>query len=84
MDWRGCSCCGGRCSDNFDSARRSWRTAASALVFRQVLEDLFVERMELNEERFTDYMSKPDMQDLVSTWLADKVFDRVWTGAAPS
>ena len=33
------------------------------LVFRQVLESLFIERMELNEELFTDYMSKPELQD---------------------
>jgi len=29
------------------------------LVFRQVLESLFIERMEFNEELFTDYTSKP-------------------------
>ena len=33
------------------------------LVFRQVLESLFIERMELNEELFTDYMSKPELQE---------------------
>ena len=47
------------------------------LVFRQVLESLFVERMELNEELFTDYMAKPDMQDLVSKWLGSQVYDRL-------
>ena len=39
------------------------------LVFRQVLESGFIERMELNEELFTDYMGKPEMQELVSRWL---------------
>jgi type I restriction enzyme R subunit len=45
------------------------------LVFRQVLETLFTERMELNEELFTAYMSKPDMQDVVAKWLGGKVYD---------
>lgn len=48
------------------------------LVFRQVLESLFIERMELNEELFTDYMSKPELQDLVSNWLGSQVYDRPW------
>ena len=47
------------------------------LVFRQVLESLFIERMELNEELFTDYMSKPEMQELVSKWLGSQVYDRL-------
>lgn len=47
------------------------------LVFRQVLESLFIERMELNEELFTDYMGKPDMQELVSKWLGSQVYDRL-------
>ena len=47
------------------------------LVFRQVLESLFIERMELNEELFTDYMAKPEMQALVSKWLGGQVYDRL-------
>jgi type I restriction enzyme R subunit len=43
------------------------------LVFRQVLESLVIERMELNEELFTDYMSKPELQELVSKWLGSQV-----------
>ncbi|MBN8213795.1 MAG: type I restriction endonuclease subunit R [Xanthomonadales bacterium] len=46
------------------------------LVFRQVLESLFIERMELNEELFTDYMGKPEMQELVSKSLGSQVYDR--------
>jgi type I restriction enzyme R subunit len=49
------------------------------LVFRQVLESLFIERMELNEELFTDYMGKPDVQELVSKWLGGQVYDRLST-----
>ncbi|MBN2706657.1 MAG: hypothetical protein JXR89_09495, partial [Deltaproteobacteria bacterium] len=47
------------------------------LVFRQVLESLFIERMELNEELFTDYMSKPELQDVVSKWLGHQVYERL-------
>lgn len=47
------------------------------LVFRQVLESLFIERMELNEELFADYMGKPEMQELVSKWLGSQVYDRL-------
>jgi type I restriction enzyme R subunit len=46
------------------------------LVFRQVLESLFIERMELNEELFAGYMGKPDMQDLISKSLGSQVYDR--------
>jgi type I restriction enzyme R subunit len=47
------------------------------LVFRQVLESLFIERMEMNEELFTDYMGKPDLQELVSKWLGSQVYQRI-------
>lgn len=47
------------------------------LVFRQVLESLFIERMDLNEELFAEYMSKADMQDLVSKWLGSQVYERL-------
>jgi len=46
------------------------------LVFSQVLESLFIERMELNEELFTDYMGKPELQDLISKWLGSQVYER--------
>ncbi len=47
------------------------------LVFRQVLETLFIERMELNEELFTNYMGKLDMQELVAKWLGSQVYERL-------
>jgi type I restriction enzyme R subunit len=46
-------------------------------VFRQVLESLFIERMELNEELFADYMGKLDVQELVSKWLGSQVYNRL-------
>lgn len=47
------------------------------LVFRQVLESLFIERMELNEDLFTDYMGKPELQELVSKSLGVQVYERL-------
>jgi len=47
------------------------------LVFRQVLESLFIERMELNEGLFAAYMGKPEMQELVSKWLGNLVYGRL-------
>ncbi len=47
------------------------------LVFRQVLESLFIERMELNEELFSDYMSKPELQEVISKWLGSQVYNNL-------
>ncbi len=46
------------------------------LVFRQALESLFIERMDLNEELFTNYMSNPELQEVVSKWLGKQVYNR--------
>lgn len=47
------------------------------LVFRQVLEALFIERMELNEELFTDYMTKPDLQEVIAKWLGSQIYSQL-------
>lgn len=47
------------------------------LVFGQVLESLFIERMELNEELFAQYMSKPELQSVISRWMGAQVYDRL-------
>jgi type I restriction enzyme R subunit len=47
------------------------------LVFQQVLESIFIDRIELNEELFNEYMNKPEMQQLVSKWLGVHVYDRL-------
>jgi len=46
------------------------------LVFRQALESLFIERMDLNEALFTSYMSNPELQDVVSKRLGEQVYKR--------
>lgn len=53
------------------------------LVFRQVLESLFIERMELNEELFTDYMGKPELQELISKWLGSQIYARLSVASKP-
>jgi type I restriction enzyme, R subunit len=47
--------------------------------FQSAPTSLFIERMELNEGLFTDYMSKPDLQELVSKWLGSQVYERLST-----
>lgn len=46
------------------------------LVFKEVLESLFIERMDLNEELFSQYMGDSELQELVSKWLGNKVYQR--------
>jgi len=38
---------------------------------------LFIERMELNEELFADFMGKPELHELVSKWLGSQVYERM-------
>src|SRR5207249_5309398 len=40
------------------------------LVFRNLLETLFVERMDQNEEIFVRYMNDPAFQKVVTAWMA--------------
>ena len=47
------------------------------LVFRQVLESLFIERMDMNEDIFARFMNEPEFQDLVTKGLGQKVYDRL-------
>lgn len=46
------------------------------LVFNQTLDALFIERMELNEELFADYMGRPELRDLISNALGEQVYKR--------
>jgi type I restriction enzyme R subunit len=46
------------------------------LVFNQALDALFIERMELNEELFADYMGRPELRELISNALGEQVYKR--------
>jgi len=47
------------------------------LVFRQVLESLFIERMEMNEELFAKFMNDMEFQHLVTKGLGQRVYARL-------
>ena len=53
-----------------------------ALVFNNMLETLFIERMEQNEEVFARYMNDPAFQKVITTALAEEVYRRLG-GAQP-
>ena len=47
------------------------------LVFNNMLETLFIERMEQNEEVFARYMNDPAFQKMVTTWMGSEVYRRL-------
>ncbi len=47
------------------------------LVFRNLLERLFVERMDQNEEIFIRFMNDRSFQRVVTTWMAEKAYRRL-------
>ena len=53
-----------------------------ALVFNNLLETLFIERMEQNEEVFGRYMNDPAFQKVITAWMSDEVYRRL--GGTPS
>ena len=57
--------------------RRNFQQPATFICsVREILESLYLERMELNGELFTDYMSRQELQDVVSTGLGSEACDR--------
>jgi hypothetical protein len=47
-----------------------------ALLFKQIAESLFIERVDQNEAIFARYMNDQAFQSLVSDWLASEVYRR--------
>lgn len=47
------------------------------LVFKNLLENLFVERMDQNEEIFVRFMNDGDFQKVVTTWMAEEAYRRL-------
>jgi type I restriction enzyme, R subunit len=47
------------------------------LVFKTLLEALFVERMDQNEEIFVRFMNDPAFQKVVTTWLASQAYEKL-------
>jgi type I restriction enzyme, R subunit len=49
------------------------------LVFQQILESLFIERMDTNEELFARFMNEDGFQQTVAEWLGAQVYRRLTT-----
>ncbi len=47
------------------------------LVFKNLLENLFVERMEQNEEVFVRFMNDTSFQKIVTAWMASQAYRRL-------
>jgi type I restriction enzyme, R subunit len=47
------------------------------LVFKNLLESLFVERMDQNEEIFVRFMNDPAFQKVVTGWLSSEAYKRL-------
>jgi SOS-response transcriptional repressor LexA len=52
------------------------------LVFKNLIENLFVERMDQNEEIFVRFMNDLPFQKVVTTWMATEAYERLRGGAA--
>ena len=53
------------------------------LVFKNLLENLFVERMDQNEEIFVRYMNDKAFQKIVTAWMASQAYRRLRSDDAP-
>lgn len=47
------------------------------LVFGEILESLFIERMDLNEDLFAKYMNDPEFKELAAEWLGQQVYEKI-------
>ena len=47
------------------------------LVFKNLLETLFVERMDQNEEIFARFMNDPAFQKVVTNWLSSEAYQKL-------
>ena len=52
------------------------------LVFKNLLENLFVERMDQNEEIFVRFMNDSAFQSVVTNWMASEAFRRLKRNSA--
>jgi len=53
-------------------------------AFDKALENLFIDRMEQNEDLFTRYMNDPDVQKIVTQMLGKQVYERIRGSEAPA
>jgi type I restriction enzyme, R subunit len=50
------------------------------LLFRNVLEQVFAERMDQNEDIFVRYMNDQSFRKVVTTWMSDQAYRRFRSG----
>ncbi len=48
-----------------------------SLLFSSLLQNLFMERMEQNEDIFARFMNEKEFQNMVSEWISEKVYTRL-------
>jgi type I restriction enzyme R subunit len=51
-----------------------------SLVFTNLLETFFIERMEQNEEIFVRFMNEADFQKVVTAWISNQVYSKMRKG----
>ncbi len=54
------------------------------LLFKTLIETIFIERMDQNEEIFIRYMNDPDFQKLVTSWMSMEAYNRLRRNAEES
>ena len=64
-------------SDELQQAARVNSADKFGLLFSQMLESLFVERVDQNEAIFARYMNDRDFQKVVADWLVGEVYKRI-------
>ncbi|BAZ87912.1 type I restriction endonuclease subunit R [Dolichospermum compactum] len=64
-------------SDELQQAARVNSADKFGLLFSQMLESLFVERVDQNEAIFARYMNDSDFQKVVADWLVGEVYKRI-------
>ncbi len=47
------------------------------LVFGEILESLFIERMDLNEDLFAKFMNDPEFKAIAALWLGQQVYSKI-------
>ncbi|WP_121967542.1 type I restriction endonuclease [Leptolyngbya sp. BC1307] len=71
-------------SEELQQAAKANSQDSFGLLFKQVLQSLFVERVDQNEAIFAQYMNDNAFQKLVSDYLSSEVYKRLSTETSPS
>jgi type I restriction enzyme R subunit len=63
--------------DSLEQAAKNNPRKKFALIFSDLLDTLFVERMDQNEEIFARWIKDDDFRQLVDRWLTDRTYHRL-------